>query len=389
MPAINRHKITNYCISKLDWLMSFIIQRFIMEKEISEIMKISKVPYFKRPMEDEWVMKWKQLSSYVNKKYYRTFSYYIGNNVNIVPDDICHNVIEPILNPKRFLSAYEDKCLFDKMLWSSFNRNITPITYIKNIGGANFDINYTPIKSIDVAINEIPLEIDRLIIKKSIDSSSGKDVVFVQRDINGCFKDCSTGEAFSEQYLIKTFNQNYVVQKAMSQSSFMSQFCKTSVNTIRIAVYRSVRTNIPSVINAIIRIGKDGSLVDNAHAGGMFVGVDNDGVLGKYCCNQYGKTVPIFNGIDFSSTTYQIPNYESVKEFAEKVASALPHQRLLALDVMLDKDDNPVLLEYNIRAFSVWLFQFTNGAGFGEFTDEIIEYCKEHRKEATRVSVTF
>ena len=41
---------------------------------------------------------------------------------------------------------------------------------------------------------------------------------------------------------------------------------------------------------------------------------------------------------------------------------------------MLDKDDSPVLLEYNIRAFSVWLFQFTNGAGFGEFTDEIIEY---------------
>ena len=185
------------------------------------------------------------------------------------------------------------------------------------------------------------------------------------------------------------FKQNYVVQKAMAQSTFMSQFCKTSVNTIRIAVYRSVKTNIPTVINAIIRIGKDGSLVDNAHAGGMFVGVDKDGILGKYCCNQYGETVSIFNGIDFSSATYQIPNYKRVKEFAEKVASALPHQRLLALDVMLDENDNPVLLEYNIRAFSVWLFQFTNGAGFGEFTDEIIEYCKEHKKEATRVSVIF
>lgn len=375
--------INNFYNNAISWGVSFIATR----KELSEIIKRSGKSIHCEKIH-EWTSKWSVLGR-VNKDFYRVFSKYSGEDINIVPDDICHNVIEPILNPKRFLSAYEDKCLFDKMLWSSFNRNITPITFIKNIGGANFDINYTPIESIDIAINDIPKEIDRLIIKKSIDSSSGRDVAFVQRDENGHFKDFSTGDVFSEQYLFKMFKQNYVVQKAMAQSTFMSQFCKTSVNTIRIAVYRSVKTNIPTVINAIIRIGKDGSLVDNAHAGGMFVGVDKDGILGKYCCNQYGETVPIFNGIDFSSTTYQIPNYERVKEFAEKVASALPHQRLLALDVMLDENDNPVLLEYNIRAFSVWLFQFTNGAGFGEFTDEIIEYCKEHKKEATRVSVIF
>lgn len=357
------------------------------QKELSEIIKHSGKSIHCEEI-DSWTSKWSILGR-VNKDYYRVFSKYSGEDINIVPDDICHNIIEPILNPKRFLSAYEDKCLFDKMLWSSFNRNITPITYIKNIGGANFDINYSPIESIDIAINNIPQEIDRLIIKKSIDSSSGRDVAFVQRDENGHFKDVSTGGLFSEQYLNKMFDQNYVVQKAMVQSPFMSQFCKTSVNTIRIAVYRSVKTNIPSVINAIIRIGKDGSLVDNAHAGGMFVGVDKNGTLGKYCCNQYGETTTVFNDIDFASTTYHIPNYEKVKEFAEKVASALPHQRLLALDVMLDENDNPVLLEYNIRAFSVWLFQFTNGAGFGEFTDEIIEYCKEHKKEATRISIIF
>ena len=359
----------------------------VTKKELSEIIKHSGKSAHCEKIK-EWTSKWKVLGR-VNKDFYRVFSKYSGEDINIVPDDICHNVIEPVLNPKRFLSAYEDKCLFDKMLWSSFSRNITPITYIKNISGANFDINYAPIESIDVAINDIPIEVNRLIIKKSIDSSSGRDVAFVQRDERGIFKDVLTGDVFSEQYLFKTFKYNYVVQKVMVQSSFMSQFCKTSVNTIRIAVYRSVKTNKPHVINAIIRIGKDGSLVDNAHAGGMFIGVDKDGVLGKYCCNQYGEMVSIFNGVDFGAATFQIPHYERVKDFAEKVASALPHQRLLALDVMLDENNNPVLLEYNIRAFSVWLFQFTNGAGFGEFTDEIIEYCKEHRKEATRVSVIF
>mgnify|MGYP003417697729 CR=1 FL=1 len=336
----------------------------------------------------QWKGKWKVLG-HVNKDYYRIFSQYIGEDVNIVPDDICHNVIEPILNPKRFISAYEDKCLFDKMLWSSFNKNVTPTTYIRNIGGAYFDNNYHHITQVDSCINTIPVSVNRLIIKKSIDSSSGRGIIFCNRDKDGIFRDSSNNAELSEQYLTQIFIKDFVIQEVMSQSSFMSQFCKTSVNTIRIAVYRSVNTNKPIVINAIMRIGKDGSLVDNAHAGGMFVGINQDGELGKYCCNQYGIRTAIFNDINFSSEVFTIPNYEHIKAFAEKVASALPHQRLLALDIMLDANNSPVLLEYNIRGFSVWLFQFTTRAGFGEYTDEIIEYCTQHRKEATRVSVLF
>ena len=337
---------------------------------------------------DAWSSKWRVLG-HVNKDYYRVFSQYCGEDINIVPDDICHNVIEPILNPKRFLSAYEDKCMFDKMLWSSFYKNITPFTYIRNIGGAEFDVNYSPIKSVNQVISEIPMDVNKLVIKKSIDSSSGKGVMFVQRDNNGVFRDISTDEVFSEIYLDRYFGRDYVVQKAMNQSPFTRQFCKTSVNTIRMAVYRSVKTNRPYVVNAIIRMGKDGSLVDNAHAGGMFVGVNSEGILGKYVCNQYGEKMTVFNGIDFQTNTYQIPNYDKIKSFAELVASALPHQRLLALDIILDENSEPVLLEYNIRAFSVWLFQFTSGVGFGNFTDEIIEYCRLHKKEATRISVIF
>lgn len=380
-------KIINIINHIYNVAISFGVSKIVAKKELSKIIKHSgkNAQCYKI---DEWASKWSVLGR-VNKDYYRVYSQYSGEDTNIVPDDICHNIIEPILNPKRFLNAYEDKCLFDKMLWSSFHRNITPLTFIKNIGGANFDNNYSLIDSIDTTINNIPNEINKLIIKKSIDSSSGKDVVFVQRDRNGIFKDILTGERFSEQYLKQVFKQNYVVQKAMIQSSFMSQFCNTSVNTIRMAVYRSVKSNQSFVINAIIRIGKYGSFVDNAHAGGMFVGIDKNGVLGKYCCNQYGEKKPVFNNIDFSSNNYQIPKYDKIKVFAEEVAKALPHQRLFALDIMLDEDNNPVLLEYNIRAFSIWLFQFTNGAGFGDFTDEIIDYCKEHKKEATRITVIF
>lgn len=370
-----------------DSLMSFGVSTLLARQELGSIIKVSGRNMNCKNL-DDWVTKWKVLGR-VNKDYYRVFSQYCGEDVNIVPDDICHNVIEPILNPKRFLSLYEDKCLFDRLLWYSFGKNVTPYTYIKNIDGFNWDTNYSPVDSIDQVISEIPAEIDRLIVKKSIDSSSGKGVVFFQRDIDGLFKEVSTKYPLSNDYLKRFFLENYVVQKVMKQSAFMSQFCKTSVNTIRIAVYNSVKTNKPCVISAIIRIGQDGSLVDNAHAGGMFVGVNSNGILGKFCCNQYGEKKQVFNGIDFDKQEFKIPNYEKVKVFAEKVAGAMYHQRLIALDIMLDDKDEPVLIEYNIRAFGIWAFQFTNGSGFGKYTDEVIEYCREHIDEATRIFVTF
>lgn len=369
-----------------DWLISFGVRYLASRNELRAIIKHSGKNCNSKRL-SEWHEKWKPLGAF-NKDYYGVFSQYAGEDINIVPDDLLHNVIEPILNPKRFISAYEDKCLFDKMLWSSFGKKVTPPTYLKNIGGLFYDSDYNLLETIVVDCY-IPADVDRILVKPSLDSSSGRSIAFLKRNATGVFEDIDTKEILSKEYLDKHFKQNYVVQKVMKQSPFMNRLCKSSVNTLRMAVYRSVETGETDVINTIIRIGKDGSLVDNAHAGGMFIGVDDNGKLGKYCCNQYGEKETVFNGVDFANKDLVVPDYSKVKDFACKVGNALLHQHLIALDVMLDEYGEPVLIEYNIRAFSVWLFQFTNGVGFGKYTDEIIEYCKTHKNEATRVNVMF
>ena len=101
----------------------------------------------------------------------------------------------------------------------------------------------------------------RRIIKKK-NYLSGRSISFFHRNLDGIFENVETGELLSDTWLIRYFKNNFVVQKAMKQSAFMSRLCKTSVNTLRVAVYRSVITNKSDVINTIIRMGKDGSLVD-------------------------------------------------------------------------------------------------------------------------------
>ena len=161
------------------------------------------------------------------------------------------------------------------------------------------------------------------------------------------------------------------------QHPFMSALCTTSVNTIRLCVYRSVINESVVVTAGIIRIGKEGSIVDNAHAGGVFIGVDvNTGTLGKCVLDQYGNKHDIWNGVDFLNGHFVVPNWNDFISFAKFVGSRIHHHRLLALDIALDMKGMPKLIEYNIECFSYWLFMYTNQVVFGKYTDEVIEYCK-------------
>ena len=74
-----------------------------------------------------------------------------------------------------------------------------------------------------------------------------------------------------------------------------------------------------------------------------------------------------------------VPNYNRVKEFAKEVADKVLHHRLLALDIMLDEQGNPKLIEVNVGGFSAWLFQYTNGSAFGQYTDEVISFLKKKK----------
>ena len=110
----------------------------------------------------------------------------------------------------------------------------------------------------------------------------------------------------------------------------------------------------------------------------MFVGVDvTSGELGKYLVDKYGNKKEIWNDIDYSKESLFVPHWDRVIELAEYIGSRILHHRLIALDIALDINNKPILIEYNISAFSYWLYMFTNQEVFGKYTDEVIDYCKK------------
>ena len=94
--------------------------------------------------------------------------------------------------------------------------------------------------------------------------------------------------------------------------------------------------------------------------------------------DQYGRRQTSFNNIDFCKE-FKYPYWGNVLSFAKSVGQYVPHHRLLALDIVLTSEGKPLLLEYNIRFFSSWLFQYTTDVAFGKFTDEVLAYCKNNQ----------
>lgn len=322
---------------------------------------------------NNWLTKWQKYDSKLSPLSYQVFSHYVGYDINIIPDAILAGIVEPVLTPERFQAQYSDKNNMDSVFYGLK----MPKTLLRNIDGIFYDYSYRNIER-PLFFMEQPEKPEKIVLKPSREASGRGVKLYILKGEQ--YLD-SEGLPLTMDYLDSKYKTNYLIQEAVSQSPYMSQFNDTSVNTLRIATYRSVKTGSVHVINAVMRIGASGSNVDNAHSGGVFIGINKEnGELGKYVCNWLGHKETSFNGIEFSKNNYNIPCWDEICGFAKQVSDRILFGNIVALDIAVDKQGYPVLIETNIGGFSGWLFQFTTGTVFGEYTDEVMNYCWEKYK---------
>jgi len=355
---------------------------------ILKIMKGNRIVSKKTEGEELFLKKWKKLTSDVNVIYYRCFSHYIflpnESLSNIISGDISVKFIEPILNPIKYRAYYEDKNIYGKM----YPKEWLPKTYLRRMNGIYMDEDYNVISDFNnKTLNNLLLSVNQFIIKPSVDSESGRGVKLYIR--KGSYFIDNNKEIFSLNNLTVKYGNDFIIQERLKQSSYISQFNSTSINTIRVVVYRSVIDDKLHVTNSILRVGSQGSILDNAHAGGFFTGINENGELGCQYANYLGLVSRDFNGIDLNENYFEIPNYKKIKDFSKQIVSQIPHHRLVALDIALNEKNDPILIESNIGGFSYWLFQFCGQITLDGYTDEIIDYCIAHKNNYVLTSLNF
>lgn len=308
-------------------------------------------------------------------------SEYGMDGTKVIPEEVIQNIVNPILNPIEYRFYYQDKNNFDRILPAG----VMPPTILRRIGGRYYGPDYSRIIDLsDESLYLLTAKYEKVIVKPTVESSSGNGInLFVNEE--GHFKHIANDSLLSLEYLHVNYDDDFIIQEGMSQSSALAIFNSASVNTIRLCIYRSVVNDDIKILWHILRIGKSGAFVDNAHAGGAFIGINKYGALDNHLLNQYGDKFSSHNGIDFSKESFRIPNWNAVVEFSKMVGRNILHHRLIQLDVMLDADNNPRLIEYNIAAPGIWVAMFTGQYVLSDYSDEVLEYCVKnlHRAKKT------
>lgn len=324
--------------------------------------------------EKQHISKWKRISKYVSPIDYRLFSQFIGKNPDIVPEYVLHNVIEPVFLPRTYQQFYNDKNMYDKLLPKEFLAE----SLFRCIDGFFYDGEYLPLyRCDDKKLFDLCKHRKKIIVKPTRDTGNGSRILFYTNK-ESFFEPLRHDVPFTIKKLSDYYEGNFIVQQCLEQSSFTAGFNKASVNTFRVFTYKSVKDNEPHVIGIVFRMGKLNSMVDNNHAGGRYIGVHHDGSFANSCVfDQYGNTYTEFNNIDFSKEHFIVPDFDIVLEFSKAVAEKILHNRTLDLDVMIDAEGQPKLVEFNVDMCSPWLYQFTVGPVYGKFTEEVIEYIEK------------
>ncbi|WP_177173042.1 sugar-transfer associated ATP-grasp domain-containing protein [Ruminococcus sp. YRD2003] len=266
-------------------------------------------------------------------------------------------------NNSHYAKTFEDKNVLS--LLASSADIIMPKTIYSCIGGIIQDNNHNIVSS-----NPISELNGEFFIKPTIDSCSGVGCQVLKLS-NGV--DNVTGKSVLD--IVADKGLNWVIQERVKCHSSIAKIYPNSVNTFRIMTYiwKDKIQHVP----IIMRIGQGGANVDNAHAGGMFIAVDDNGSLHEKAFTEFKKEFKKHPDTGLIYSGYKIDLVPKVIEAAEKCHSLIPQIGCINWDFTINDEGNPVLIEANIQGGSVWLFQMAHGKGiFGDLTPEILRWMR-------------
>ena len=304
----------------------------------------------------------------VDKRWFAHYTHCYGvESAYFIPDNIFHSIIEPYLNKDEYVSCMSNKNFFDKWLPQLKHS----CTFVRNIKGIWYDFEFNVLTEQQVL--EKTNGYKEFVAKQCIDSAGGAGVIFVSEKLNlSTLKDLS-----------KKFNQDFIFQEVIVQHEVLNQINPSSVNTLRLMTLNYKGKVV--LLSSILRMGINGKRVDNMVSGGVNCAIRPDGTLVNKLYNATGK---FFDGHPNTGSVEGkvIPNFSKVVDTAIQAHKSLPYMGVISWDFALDVNENPILVEYNLKPQSLDFHQRENGPIFGEMTVEILDDIflkkgKKHGKE--------
>lgn len=141
-----------------------------------------------------------------------------------------------------------------------------------------------------------------------------------------------------------------VIEELIHQNKFMADLNKDSVNTVRMVTYRNRKGEF-SLTYCFVRIGRPGSFVDNAGAGGFFADVDTrTGVLTTDGVDEYGHKWETHPDQGYKFKGLQIPDWDKAVETVKAISADIYDRvKYVGWDMAYDENGNWIMVEGNSK----------------------------------------
>lgn len=324
-----------------------------------------------KEQQQEFDLFWKtNYGKTISNRWHRLYEASNGvHRVDYFPEYLYSTKLEPKLNDYCCTKVFANKNLLSLFFDGKVDNVRTPKTYLACDHGTFFDEDRRLI-SRDRAL-ELLKNIGEAVIKPTVDSSSGKNIVIVCMQ-NGT--DSRSG--CSAEALLLQYGRNFTVQERLKPCDTLRALYPHSINTIRVVSYQTA-SHI-GIAPVSLRIGGGGSEVDNIHAGGMSVAVSKTGQLFKTAYRLgYGDSFQSFTCHPDTGTVfdgYQLPFLPQVLDAAKRLHEKTSGLGIISWDFTVNSEEQIIVVEANCRGQSAWFPQMLSGeALFGEDTAKILK----------------
>lgn len=155
-----------------------------------------------------------------------------------------------------------------------------------------------------------------------------------------------------------------IVEECVKQHHIINEINPSSVNTIRIVTLDGDKKK--GIVYAYIRIGQNGTDMDNVDCGGMACPIDLDtGIISGPGADKKGHVYDVHPQTGIKLEGLKIPFFDEAKEMCMKATEKIPEMKYVAWDVAIT-ETGPVFIEGNTfpsHAIPQFPAHFKNGIG--------------------------
>ena len=336
------------------------INKFKDSRRVAIFSKINLTDEQKKQIDDFYLENYGEKIPYT---WHRHFTAFTGNfDYKYFPELLYIPEFEYFMNEKaNYHEVFSDKNVLPLIAKSVGIK--TPQLILSRTYGVFRDENYRFISKEGAA--DLLIKAGKVFVKPSVNSCSGVGCQIVNpENLNEAYK------------IFDNLGANFVIQECLSCHEDISKIYSGSVNTFRIITYvwhEKIKHTL-----SLLRIGRGGKFLDNAHAGGMFIAIDDDGTLHEKAFTEFNKQFTEHPDTHLKFNGHKIKNYPDVIKAAEKMHEAIPQVGIINWDFTIDKSGTPILIEGNMAAGGIWLAEMAHGKGlFGDDTAEILQWTRK------------